>query len=349
MEISTVFESKSNNTKFRKLRALSLYKIDRVLSQRASQFVAVSLNTLACIDHNDLKVFIPQDVEAQQISVVLPWKMVGNVKDGTLYHQKLEDLVIFRAAYKTKVDDEFAKYTYQGNVSEITKDIVLHCKKLDSNISKKKLTNQHVVSYLWNNIQQYQDQVFKERCLLTKLPIPFTLPTQVDFKNEGFYCLYEDDRLANANVMNSQNMFKIAKTTQGKIIFLLKTIHFKPCKKYDFLTESQKKSFVYCVEHVHGLSYIPSEESHWKCSDIIKILKLYVNRNDIILYKGGCIERQLAEYTTCTMIIYFKNKNGYKQIYDVMTNGLWLSRKAWEFIDKYASVFEQLHLAMQDF
>ena len=55
-------------------------------------------------------------------------------------------------------------------------------------------------------------------------------------------------------------------------------------------------------------------------------------------------------YITYTMIIYFKkNKNGYKQIYNVMTNGLWLSRKAWEFIDEYASIFEQLHLAMQDF
>ena len=175
MEITTVYESKNNNTKFRKLSALCLYKIGRVISQRASQFVAVLLTTLACIDHNDLKVFLPDEANCQDISVVIPWKMVGNVKDGTLYHQKLEDYVIYRAAYKTKVDDDFAKCSYQGVSVEITKDIVLHVKKLDSNLNKNKVKVQDVVSSLWNNIQLYQEQVFKERCALTKLPIPFNL------------------------------------------------------------------------------------------------------------------------------------------------------------------------------
>ena len=72
---------------------------------------------------------------------------------------------------------------------------------------------------------------------------------------------------------------------------------FAPCRQYDDIEERYQDSFDYAKTYLHGLSYNPSNDFlMFNCPDAVDKMNEIMGWNfrDIILYKGGKVERQLA-------------------------------------------------------
>ena len=71
---------------------------------------------------------------------------------------------------------------------------------------------------------------------------------------------------------------------------------FYPCIQYQDLERRYQKSFRFCRAHIHKLSYNPDKRSS-PCSTSLEKIKNYITENgmEIVMYKGGCVEKNLCE------------------------------------------------------
>ena len=73
-------------------------------------------------------------------------------------------------------------------------------------------------------------------------------------------------------------------------------LNFSPCMRYKELQPRYQRSFRFCRNHIHKLSYSPKKYSS-ECADAVSKINNFVVYNDIelILYKGGDIEKELCK------------------------------------------------------
>lgn len=73
-------------------------------------------------------------------------------------------------------------------------------------------------------------------------------------------------------------------------------MEFTPCVPYHFLIKKYQRSFQYCERHIHRLPYRPEVRS-CSCSSACGKVKEFIEKYgiEVILYKGGTIERDLCE------------------------------------------------------
>ena len=73
-------------------------------------------------------------------------------------------------------------------------------------------------------------------------------------------------------------------------------MEFMPCIPYHLLSKKYQRSFQYCQRHIHELPYRPKVLS-CPCSLAPDTLKDFTEKYgiDVILYKGGTIERDLCK------------------------------------------------------
>ena len=73
----------------------------------------------------------------------------------------------------------------------------------------------------------------------------------------------------------------------------------QPCVPFPDLTDCEQKTFDFCYDHIHHLSYYPSEfyRPFTECANIPEMVKDYLEFNDIsiVYYKGGCLEKDLCK------------------------------------------------------
>ena len=71
---------------------------------------------------------------------------------------------------------------------------------------------------------------------------------------------------------------------------------FHPCVEYDELSWIDLRSFEHCKRHVHKLEFYPPTYAY-RCIEVKYILRDFIqqNRINLLLYKGGNIEKSLAE------------------------------------------------------
>ena len=71
---------------------------------------------------------------------------------------------------------------------------------------------------------------------------------------------------------------------------------FYPCKQYKDLNRKYQRSFQYCKQHIHKLTYSPKKYSA-ECAQVLRKLNQFIVNNgiELVLYKGGTIERDLCE------------------------------------------------------
>ncbi len=71
---------------------------------------------------------------------------------------------------------------------------------------------------------------------------------------------------------------------------------FYPCKQYKDLNRKYQRSFQYCKQHIHKLTYAPKKYSP-ECAQVLRKLNQFIVNNgiELVLYKGGTIERDLCE------------------------------------------------------
>lgn len=93
-----------------------------------------------------------------------------------------------------------------------------------------------------------------------------------------------------------RNMYILAKDG-----FSDKEGEFIPCKRYEDLEERYRRAYHYCKKNIHKLSYTP-KDSLRRCTEAAILLREYIFRNniDIILYKGGVIEKKLCDSINVT-------------------------------------------------
>ena len=72
-------------------------------------------------------------------------------------------------------------------------------------------------------------------------------------------------------------------------------MEFYPCIRYRYLDKRYQRSFHYCKKHIHKLSYNP-EGYATPCDTALEKIGRFIDENDIdiILYKGGEIEKELC-------------------------------------------------------
>ena len=72
-------------------------------------------------------------------------------------------------------------------------------------------------------------------------------------------------------------------------------LEFLPCVPYSQLERKYQKSFNFCRRNIHRLSYNPEKYSPG-CRQVLALLKEFIVSNsvELILYKGGTIERDLC-------------------------------------------------------
>ena len=72
-------------------------------------------------------------------------------------------------------------------------------------------------------------------------------------------------------------------------------MEFHPCIRYRYLDKRHQRSFHYCKKHIHKLSYYPKGYAS-PCEEALEKIGRFIDENDIdiILYKGGEIERDLC-------------------------------------------------------
>ena len=75
------------------------------------------------------------------------------------------------------------------------------------------------------------------------------------------------------------------------------TAEFFPCRELEDLSFKDRRSFWFCYYNIHGLSFKPTTGGGKMCCDAIaEIGKILATNNcDVILYKGGDIEKKLGE------------------------------------------------------
>ena len=73
-------------------------------------------------------------------------------------------------------------------------------------------------------------------------------------------------------------------------------LEFFPCMRYKDLQLKYQRCFQYCKRYIHKLNYKPRYFSP-ECLKVLSILNEFIVYNDIdlILYKGGTIERDLSK------------------------------------------------------
>ena len=73
-------------------------------------------------------------------------------------------------------------------------------------------------------------------------------------------------------------------------------LEFYPCKRYEDLEPKYQRSFRFCRDYIHKLTYNPRSHSPL-CANVVSIINNFFFNNDIdaILYKGGTIERDLCK------------------------------------------------------
>ena len=73
-------------------------------------------------------------------------------------------------------------------------------------------------------------------------------------------------------------------------------MEFYPCRQYEQLQLKYQRSFRYCKEKIHKLTYNPKRFT-LLCSQALAKLNEFIVYNDItlILYKGGTIEKDLCK------------------------------------------------------
>ena len=78
--------------------------------------------------------------------------------------------------------------------------------------------------------------------------------------------------------------------------FTAKELTFHPCVRYKNMDKRHKRTFRYCKRHIHKLSYYPKVYAS-PCSTALAKVKMFIVDNDIdiILYKGGEIEKELCD------------------------------------------------------
>ena len=74
-------------------------------------------------------------------------------------------------------------------------------------------------------------------------------------------------------------------------------LDFKPCKPLYELPKFYQRSFRFCENHIHKLSYYPSHKYAPRCSKVLEKINTFIvyNNIDVILFKGGTIERRLCQ------------------------------------------------------
>ena len=71
---------------------------------------------------------------------------------------------------------------------------------------------------------------------------------------------------------------------------------FYPCKHYKDLESKYQRSFQFCRRNIHNLSFQPWRFSAECCQVVAKLSDFIANNDiDVILYKGGTIERELCD------------------------------------------------------
>ena len=78
--------------------------------------------------------------------------------------------------------------------------------------------------------------------------------------------------------------------------FIDMELEFFPCMRYKDLQLKYQRCFQYCKRYIHKLNYEPRYFSP-DCLKVLSILNEFIVYNDIdlILYKGGTIERDLSK------------------------------------------------------
>ena len=73
-------------------------------------------------------------------------------------------------------------------------------------------------------------------------------------------------------------------------------MEFYPCKLYEELKKKYQHSFQFCFKHIHKLPYYPQECST-PCSTAMEKIRRFImdNNIDLVLYKGGNVEKELCE------------------------------------------------------
>ena len=81
-------------------------------------------------------------------------------------------------------------------------------------------------------------------------------------------------------------------------------MEFYPCTQYKKLESRYQRAFRFCRNHIHRLSYNPKKYSPL-CSNVVAYINNFIVNNDIdmILYKGGTIEKDLCRE------LYIPSKN----------------------------------------
>ena len=72
-------------------------------------------------------------------------------------------------------------------------------------------------------------------------------------------------------------------------------LNFYPCKRYENLKKFHQRSFRFCRRHIHKLEYEPERYSP-PCKTALSKANAFIvyNNIDLILYKGGTIEKDLC-------------------------------------------------------
>ena len=72
-------------------------------------------------------------------------------------------------------------------------------------------------------------------------------------------------------------------------------VDFYPCKRYKDLERWHQRSFRFCRNHIHKLEYDPKRYSP-SCKTVLAKINAFIvyNSIDLILYKGGTIEKELC-------------------------------------------------------
>ena len=71
-------------------------------------------------------------------------------------------------------------------------------------------------------------------------------------------------------------------------------LNFRPCKPLNELSKTHQRSFRFCQNHIHKLSYYPSQKYAPRCGKVLEMIFIVYNGIDGILFKGGIIERELC-------------------------------------------------------
>ena len=130
--------------------------------------------------------------------------------------------------------------------------------------------------------------------------------TVVKRLNQKNWALLHIAKFKLRNHINACENYILAKDGYTELL-----LEFNPCKSLDELTRKYQRSYNFCQHHIHHLTYYPTEPS-LPCSTTREKLKSFIENNaiDLVLYKGGTIEKNLcAELGIDSFDIdYFENE-----------------------------------------